>query len=110
MNVIREKQATIIEISTPTLNVSNVKEFKTNIEKYLDSEKNIILDLSQLTFVDSSGLGAFLFCLKRLNQKNGDLNLCGVTKPVRILFELVRLHQIIDIFDTREEALASFKD
>lgn len=100
-------QAMIIEIETPTLNTGNVKEFKLEIQPYLESEKHVVLDLSNLTFVDSSGLGAFLFCLKRLNQHDGDLKLCNITKPVRVLFELVRLHQIIEVFNSQEEALAS---
>jgi len=37
-----------------------------------------------------------------------DLKLCGVTKPVRASFEIARMHRIIDILDTREEALAAF--
>ncbi len=110
MNVIREQQATVIEMTVTTLNVNNVKEFKSDVEPYLESETHIILDLAKLTFVDSSGLGSFLFCLKRLNQKGGELKLCNVSKPVRILFEMVRLHQIIEIFNSREEALASFDD
>jgi len=36
------------------------------------------------------------------------LKLCGVTKPVRASFEIARMHRIIDILDTREEALAAF--
>lgn len=102
-------QAMIIEIETPTLNTSNVKAFKLEIQPFLETEKHIVLDLSNLTFVDSSGLGALLFCLKRLNQHDGDLKLCNITKPVRVLFELVRLHQIIEVFNSREEALASIQ-
>ncbi len=100
----------VLEIETPTLNAGNVKDFKHLIQPFLESEEHVLLDLSQLTFVDSSGLGAFLFCLKRLNQKGGDLRLCNITKPVRVLFELVRLHKVIDVFGSREEALASYTE
>ena len=108
MRVTNEGGVVIAEIEGVNLNVGNVKEFKAQIEPYLESESSIILDLNQLMFIDSSGLGAFLSILKRLNKKGGDLRICSITKPVRILFELVRLHQIIDVFDTREEAIASF--
>lgn len=105
----KEPQAMVIEVESTTLTASNAKDFKSRIEQYLDSEANLVLDLNRITFIDSSGLGVFLFCLKRLNQKGGDLKLCNVTKPVRVLFELVRLHQIIDVFNSKEEALAAFK-
>lgn len=99
----------VIDILTPTLNAGNVKDFKNDIQPFLESEEHILLDLANLTFVDSSGLGAFLFCLKRLNQKGGDLRLCNITKPVRVLFELVRLHKVIEVFSSREEGLASYE-
>ncbi len=104
----KEPQAMVLEIETTTLTAANAKDFKSDIEKYLNSETNIVMDLSRISFIDSSGLGVFLFCLKRLNQKGGDLKLCNITKPVRVLFELVRLHQIIEVFNSKEEALASF--
>ncbi|MCF7944604.1 MAG: STAS domain-containing protein [Spirochaetia bacterium] len=98
----------IISFETTSLNAGNVKDFKANIQPYLDSEKFIILDLRNLTFIDSSGLGSFLSCLKALNQKGGDLKICNVTKSVRILFEMVRMHQVIDTYDSREEAVQAF--
>ena len=104
----KEPQAMVLEVETTTLTAANAKDFKASIEKYLDTETNIVLDLNRITFIDSSGLGVFLFCLKRLNQKGGDLKLCNITKPVRVLFELVRLHQIIDVCASTEEALAAF--
>ena len=65
----------------------------------------VIFDLAELRFVDSSGLGAFLSSLRQLNATGGDLKLCGMTKPVRALFELVRMHKIFDICGTKDEAI-----
>jgi anti-sigma B factor antagonist len=104
----KESEAMVIEVQSTTLTASNSKEFKAALEPYLEAETNIVINLERVTFLDSSGLGIFLFCLKKLNQKGGDVKLCNVTKPVRVLFELVRLHQIIEVFNTKEEALASF--
>ena len=65
--------------------------------------------LSHLRFVDSSGLGAMLSCLRQLNATGGDLKLCGMSKAVRSVFELVRMHRIFDIYDTREQAVSAFQ-
>jgi anti-sigma B factor antagonist len=46
-----------------------------------------------------------LSCLRNMNSKNGQLRLFGMTKPVMALFELVRMHRIFSILDSREEAL-----
>ncbi len=110
MQVFQEPQALVIMPKSTTLTAANAKEFKAALEEQLEETKSMVLDLAPVTFIDSSGLGVLLFALKRLNQKGGDLKICNVSKPVRVLFELVRLHQIMEIFNSREEALASFQN
>ena len=75
----------------------------------LEAHAQIVFDLSRLAFVDSSGLGAFLSCLRHVHAKGGDLKLCSLLPPVRTLFELVRMHKIFDIFNNRDEALRAFQ-
>jgi PAS domain S-box-containing protein len=57
----------------------------------------------------ASGLGAMLSCLRQLSQKGGDLKLCGLSRPVRAAFELVRLHRVLDIHATRAQAIGAFQ-
>ncbi len=90
------------------LDASNVAEFKSLMAPVLETYTALILDLSRLRFIDSSGLGAILSCLRQLSAKGGDLKLCGMTKQVRAVFELVRMHRIFDIYATREGALQAF--
>jgi len=108
MIVTKKDEATVIEAECTTLTAANTKAFKANLEKEVENATNILLDLNKITFIDSSGLGVFLSCLKTLNKKGGDLKICNITKSVRVLFELVRLHQIIEVFNSQEEALAAF--
>lgn len=110
MKVIQEPQALVVIPEITTLTASNAKEFKADLEANLEDTKAMVVDLATVTFIDSSGLGVLLFALKRLNQKGGELKICNVTKPVRVLFELVRLHQIMEVYNSREEALASFSE
>lgn len=90
------------------LDASVTDEFKRDMTPLLDTYAQVVLDMSELRFVDSAGIGAILSCLRRLSAKDGDLKLCGVTKPVRASFEIARMHRIIDILDTRDEALIAF--
>jgi len=108
MIITKKPEATVIEVEATTLTASNAKEFKASLEKAIEDETNIILDLNRITFIDSSGLGVFLSCLKILSKKGGDMRICNITKPVRVLFEMVRLHQVIEVFNSQEEALAAF--
>jgi anti-sigma B factor antagonist len=98
---------TAIVIESENLDASNAKAFKDQIQPHLDKDALAIVDMSALKFVDSSGLGALLSCLRTMNNKSGQLKLIGLTKPVRALFELVRMHRIFSIYNTREEAIAS---
>lgn len=100
----------VVEILGEHLDAANAKEFKDHVAPLLEQHSRMIFDLSNLRFVDSSGLGAILSCLRRLNDGGGDLKLCGMTKQVRVLFELVRMHRIFEIFNSREEAARGFQD
>ena len=98
----------LIRIPGPTLDASSTKAFKADVAPLLTEGAKIVFDLSNLKFVDSSGLGAMLSSLRQINGLGGDLKLCAMNKPVRALIELVRMHRVFEIFNTREEALRSF--
>ena len=99
----------IAELPVEELDASNAGELKRDIAPLLETHSKLVIDLGRLRFVDSSGLGAFISCLRKLNAKGGDLKLCGMSKQVRAVFELVRMHRIFDIYATREEAVRAFQ-
>jgi anti-sigma B factor antagonist len=99
----------VAALAVEELDAGNVGEFKRDIAPLLDANAKLVLDLSRLRFVDSSGLGAFISCLRKLNAKGGDLKLCGMSKQVRAVFELVRMHRVFEILGTREEAIRAFE-
>ncbi len=101
-------KVTVVKLLNEALDAGNSKEFKTNIEPLLKENKQIVFDMSKVKFLDSSGCGSLLSCLRTLNSIDGDLKLCGLQNTVHALFELVRMHLIIEIFDTKEEAVAAF--
>ena len=96
----------VVSFTVDNLDAANVKSFRTAIESVATTHDTLLLDMGRLAFVDSSGLGALLSCLRTMKDKKGQLVLFGMTKPVRALFELVRMHRIFSIHTSREEALA----
>jgi anti-sigma B factor antagonist len=111
MEVTCEKIGDVAVAAVPVeeLDASNAGEFKRDLAPVLDANVKLVLDLSRLRFIDSSGLGAFLSCLRRLSAKGGDLKLAGMSKQVRAVFELVRMNRVVDIYGTREEAVRAFE-
>ena len=91
------------------LDYETVGEFRRELEQKLQGQERVVLDMSSLQFVDSSGLGAILSLLRRLTAGGGDLRIAAVTPTVAALLQLVRLDQIIGIYDSSEEAVRSFR-
>ena len=94
-----------LHIASDHLDAGNVSVFKQLIQPYLDENQVVLVDMSTLAFVDSSGLGSLLSCLRTMNNKGGKLKLIGMTKPVYSLFELVRMNRIFSIYDTKQAAI-----
>lgn len=111
MNITTEKAGpvTFVSLQADSLDASNTPEFKKSVSSVIEPNARVVLDLSQVQFVDSSGCGAILAVLRQLTPAGGDLKLCGVTKPVRTLFELVRMHKILEIYNSRDEAVKSYQ-
>ena len=88
-----------------TLNVSGIKElgaansqnFREEVKAALGAEKNIEIDLSETTFVDSCGLGALISLHKTTCNRNGTVRLLNPTPPVQQILELTRMHRIFEI-------------
>ena len=99
----------VVGLAGAQLDASTAEEFKRDITPVLEAHTQVVFDLSRLGFVDSSGLGAFLSCLRHVHAQGGDLKLCSLSQPVRALFELVRMHRLFHIFDTQEAAIRAFQ-
>ena len=99
---------TLVVVQTEVLDAANSEEFKASIAPVLDESRKVVFDMSLVRFIDSSGCGVLLSCLRRLNSLGGDLKLYGIQETVRKLFELVRMYRIIEIYNTKEDAVGSF--
>src|SRR5258708_2447796 len=88
---------------------SNNRAFEKDLAPLLTPHTKLVFDLTQLSYLDSSGLGSIMNSLKKLRTDGGDARLCGLSKQMRTLFELVRMHHIFEIFNTRTEAIDSYK-
>ena len=98
----------VIELREDNLDASNVREFRDAVQSLIQDRSKVALDMAGVNFVDSSGLGALISCLRQLNGKRGDFWLCEMSRTVRALFELMRMHRVFNIHETRADAVASF--
>lgn len=98
----------VVALLAEQLDVSNADDFRSEMAPLLAECHKLVLDLGRVQFVDSRGCGAIISCLKHVSAAGGDLKLCQVARPVRTVFELIRLHRICEIFTTRDEAVRAF--
>lgn len=68
-----------------------------------EGAKLVLLDLQDVTFIDSSGLGALVMAFKAARTSGGQLFLCSVGDQPRMLFELTGMEQVFEVFSDQEE-------
>jgi anti-sigma B factor antagonist len=95
----------VVSLHGDHLDMGNVEAFTGDITPILESNRRVLIDLTRVQFVDSAGLGALMACRRRLSAEGGSLTLYGLTRRVRSVFELSRMHRLFDIAETKEEAL-----
>jgi anti-anti-sigma factor len=84
-------------------------QFQQACEAWLaQGETHLVLDLAELAYVSSMGLGCFLAVAKQVQAKAGALALVGLHGLPKQVFELTRLIALFAVFESTEQALASF--
>jgi anti-anti-sigma factor len=63
----------------------------------------LLLDLKEVKFIDSSGLGALVSAMQMVRNANGKLFVCSISDQVRMLFELTKMDRIFKTFTDQDE-------
>lgn len=97
----------VIRLLDERLDANNAGDLKERIQHLLEAgEKHLVVDLADVHFIDSSGLGALLSGYKNANMREGSLVLAGVQPRVQTMFELTRLTRVFAIYPNVSDALA----
>ena len=110
MNIDTEKKGSIfvVSLNEKRLDSSLNKDFESMMKKWITgNETCILLDLTNVNFIDSAGLGSIVSCLKNLktNDSEGYLALAGISEQVMSLFKLTRMDRVFSIYSNQAEAL-----
>jgi anti-sigma B factor antagonist len=71
-------------------------------------KSKVVVNLTGVTFVDSTALSMLVQGMKRCREQHGDLILCGMQQRVRMIFELTRLDRAFEVVADEEGALHAF--
>jgi len=98
---------TILTLNEERLDAHNSGELKDRILKlFEEGGRNLIVDLRNVQFIDSSGLGALLSGHKNAMHRSASFVLAGLQPRVRSMFELTRLQRVFEIYSGLQEALS----
>jgi len=86
-----------------------VDSFRAYVSKFaLAAPEFFVIDMSEVDYIDSGGLGCLVSFLRRVRRNEGDIKLAMVSDKVRNVFELTRLYRIFEIFDHTQVAVNSY--
>lgn len=103
----KNKGYTLIKVSAERLDTNNAPDLKSELVVVnSEGEKNIVLDLSEVNYCDSSGLRAVLVANRLCEDAIGTFILCGLQPDVEDLVKMSMLHTVLLITKTIEEAEA----
>jgi anti-sigma B factor antagonist len=84
--------------------------FRNTVKRYSDDgARNFILNLGEVSYIDSSGFGELLKTYTTLRKIGGEVVLLNPSKMVRDLLEITKLSTVFHIFDDESKAIASLK-
>jgi anti-anti-sigma factor len=94
-----------VQVISPTgvLDSTKAEEFRQTVNQLLDDGADIILiNLKDVTFIDSSGLGTLVVLLKQVRSLDRKLCICSINDQVRMLFELTSMDRVFDVYENQQ--------
>jgi anti-sigma B factor antagonist len=101
-------RVTIVRCQGRIVAGSETETLRAHVAWLLRDRRAIVLDLGEVAFIDSSGIGTMVRALTSTRQVRGDLKLCQVPDHVRKVLELSHLNKLFDSHDSEDNAVAAF--
>jgi anti-sigma B factor antagonist len=100
---------TVLDVSGKITLGEGTQALRGEIRKLLDEgHKKILLNLGEVSYVDSSGIGELVSAYTTTSNKGGSLKLLNLTKKLQELLSITKLLTVFDVHDDEQKALSSF--
>lgn len=110
MNITRKRDVLIVQLEGE-LDHHHAEEIRDSLDKQLEdlSIRHLILDLSRLNFMDSSGIGVFIGRYKTISKRGGQVCITNVSQQLGRILDLSGLYKILKVYDTVEKAIEGIR-
>jgi len=99
----------ILELSGKIMGGPDFDKFKEEIAKLVEGGfKNVILDMSGVPWINSTGLGILITGYHSIKAAEGTMKICNVKERVLSIFYISQLENIFDVYETLDQALAAY--
>jgi anti-sigma B factor antagonist len=106
-----EKQAHNVLVLSGDIDMHTAYQFKEAVMCILDGdEQHLIIDMNDVSYVDSSGLGIFVSAMKRVIPIGGTVNLVGCNPRINHMFYTTHLSSFIALHENMDDALTAISD
>jgi anti-sigma B factor antagonist len=105
----RVGDVTILELTGRLVIDDGNDQLRESIERHAEQRRpNVVVDLKNVTYIDSCGVGLLIAKYVSLRRKGGDVKLLNLTRRSHHLMEITKLLDVFETFGSEEQALASF--
>jgi anti-sigma B factor antagonist len=80
-----------------------------NLKQILGLSRKIVLNLSDVSYIDSGGLGTLVGVYSTARSGGADIKLCGLGQRLRDVLQVTKLVTVFEAYDTEEQAIAAFR-
>ncbi len=88
------------------LDITTAWQFRLKLQECISKHSpHVVVNLSQVNFIDSSGLTSLLAGMREADKVKGSFRICNVHPEARLVFEVTMMDTVFEIFDTEEEVL-----
>ena len=103
-------EITVVKPGVARLTAANAKAFKDETLTLINNgASQIVVDFSDVTFIDSSGLGALVGVLKKIGNR-GEINVAGLSNEVELMFRICRMDSVFSIYGDVETAVQALAE
>lgn len=107
--LLEKYNAVIVELKGNVMGGDDTKDFNQLLHKLIEEgKKNVIVDLGDVKFMNSSGLGMLISGLTTMKRENGSLKLANVTEKIESLLIITKLITIFESYESVDDAIKSF--
>ena len=88
------------------LDITTAWQFRLKLQEAIsETSPHILVNLSEVNFIDSSGLTSLVAGMRDADKINGSFRICNVHPEAKLVFEVTMMDSVFEIYDTEEEAL-----